>query len=57
MPYGINIDADAPYKTAINELKKEGVIDHQTQHSQRKFLNNIIESAHAMIKQRIRPHA
>ena len=50
MPYRINTDRHAPYKAAIRELKQEGVIEHQTEHSQIKFLNNIVEADHGRIK-------
>ena len=54
-PYRINTDKHAPYLSAINELRKEGVIGDKTEHSQVKYLNNIVESDHGRIKRRLRP--
>ena len=54
-PYRINTDKHAPYQSAMNELKKEGIIDDKTEHSQVKYLNNIIESDHGRVKRRLRP--
>ena len=54
MPYRINTDCHAPYTTAISELRKERIIDDQTEHSRVKFLNNIIEADHGRIKRRLR---
>ena len=55
MPYRINTDNHAPLRSAIDDLKEEGVIDSNAQHSRVKFLNNIIESDHGRVKRRIRP--
>ena len=54
-PYRINADKHAPYQLAINELRKEGVIGDKTEHSQVKYLNNVVESDHGSIKRRLRP--
>jgi len=53
-PYRINTDKHTPYQSAINELKKEGIIDDKMEHSRVKYLNNIIESDHGRIKRRLR---
>jgi len=50
VPYRINTDCHVPYNTAICDLRKEGLIDDQTEHSRVKFLNNIIEADHGRIK-------
>jgi transposase-like protein len=42
-------------KQLLGELKQEGVIERQTEHSQIKFLNNVVESDHGRIKQRLAP--
>ena len=42
--YRINTGKHAPYQSAINELRKEGIIGDKTNHSRVKYLNNIIES-------------
>lgn len=54
-PYRINTDKHAPYQVTINEVRKERVIGDQTEHSQVKYLNNIIESDHGRIRRRLRP--
>ena len=41
--YRINTDKHAPYQSAIDELKKEGIIDDKTEHSKVKYLNNIVD--------------
>ncbi|MFK7761561.1 MAG: DDE-type integrase/transposase/recombinase [Candidatus Midichloriaceae bacterium] len=42
-------------QSAINELKKDRIIDDKTEHSQVKYLNNIIKSYHGRVKRRLRP--
>ena len=37
-------------KQLLGELKQEGVIERQTEHSQIKFLNNVVESDHDRIR-------
>ena len=54
-PYRINTDKHAPYQAAIKELREEGVISNDIEHSQVKYLNNIVESDHGRIKRRLRP--
>ena len=54
-PYRINTDKHAPYQAAIKELREEGKISEKTEHSQVKYLNNIVESDHGRIKRRLRP--
>ena len=53
-PYRINTDCHTSYKTAICDLREEGLINDQTEHSRVKFLNNIIEVDHGRIKRRLR---
>ena len=55
MPSNITTDKHAPYKTAIEELKNEGVIGQNLNHRQIKYLNNIIEQDHRRIKRLTRP--
>ena len=54
-PAHINTDKHTPYQSAINELKKERIVDDKTEHYQIKYLNNIIESDHGRVKRRLRP--
>ena len=54
-PYRINIGKHALYQSAINELRKERIVDDKTEHSQVKYLNNIIESDHGRVNRRLRP--
>ena len=55
MPFNITTDKHALYKTAIEELKNEGVIGQNLNHRQIKYLNNIIEQDHRRIKRLTRP--
>jgi IS6 family transposase len=55
MPSNITTDKHAPYKTAIEELKNEGVMGQNLNHRQIKYLNNIIEQDHRRIKRLTRP--
>jgi IS6 family transposase len=55
MPSNITTDKHAPYKTAIEELKNEGIIGQNLNHRQIKYLNNIIEQDHRRIKRLTRP--
>ena len=50
MPSTITTDKHAPYKTAIEDLKNEGVFGQNLNHRQIKYLNNIIEQDHRRIK-------
>ena len=50
LPYRINTDQYSTYNKAISELKEEGLIDEDTEHSKIKYLNNIVESDHFRIK-------
>jgi IS6 family transposase len=54
-PSSITTDKHAPYSKAIEELKKEGHLDHNVNHRQIKYLNNILEQDHRRIKRRTRP--
>ena len=54
-PCSITTDKHAPYIKAIEELKKEGVLDQNVNHRQIKYLNNILEQDHRRIKRRTRP--
>jgi len=50
-PYArINTDQYSAYIKAISDLQDEGVIPRDTEHSQIKYLNNIIESDHFRLK-------
>ena len=54
MPRVINVDKNAAYPTAIQELKAEGVLSRRCRLRQCKFLNNIVEQDHRTSKRRMR---
>ena len=49
----INVDKNAAYPKAVEELKKEKVLPQSTKLRQNKYLNNMIEQDHRFIKRRI----
>jgi transposase, IS6 family len=54
-PKSINTDKNPTYGKAIRELKSEGQCFPDLEHSQLKYLNNIIESDHGKLKRLINP--
>lgn len=54
-PTVINTDKAPTCAAALAELKKEGKCPEETLHRQVKYLNNVIETDHGKLKQRIRP--
>lgn len=46
MPSSIPTDKYTPYAKAIEELKKEGILDQNINHRRIKYLNNILEQDH-----------
>jgi transposase, IS6 family len=53
-PRVINTDKHADYRSAIAELKADGVLDENSKHRPVQYLNNILEQDHRAIKRRIR---
>ena len=55
LPEVVNTDKAPTYAAAIAELKAEGKCPTETRHRQVKYLNNVVEADHGMLKQLIRP--
>jgi transposase, IS6 family len=51
----ITVDKNAAYPKAISELKAEGAIPDSCELRQVKYLNNIVEQDHRIIKRRVKP--
>ena len=49
-PRVINVDKNAAYPPAIEELKQEGILTKECELRQEKYLNNIIEQDHRFPK-------
>ena len=49
-PRVINVDKNAAYPIAFEELKQEGLLSHECELRQKKYLNNIIEQDHRFPK-------
>ena len=49
-PRVINVDKNAAYPIAFKELKQEGLLSHECELRQKKYLNNIIEQDHRFPK-------
>ena len=49
-PRVINMDKNAAYSPAIEELKQEGILSTECELRQKKYLNNIIEQDHRFTK-------
>lgn len=49
-PRVINVDKNAAYPPAIEELKQEGILSTECELRQKKYLNNIIEQDHRFPK-------
>ena len=54
-PRVINVDKNAAYPKAFNELKAEGLISESCELRQVKYLNNIVEQDHRFIKRLTKP--
>ncbi len=54
-PRVINVDKNAAYPKAFNELKAEGLIPERCELRQVKYLNNIVEQDHRFIKRLTKP--
>jgi transposase, IS6 family len=54
LPRVINVDKNAAYPPAFQELQAEGVLSHRCRLRRCKFLNNVIEQDHRTLKRRVR---
>ena len=54
LPRVINVDKNAAYPAAVQELKDEGVLSRRCRLRQCKFLNNIVEQDHRVLKRRVK---
>lgn len=54
-PRVINVDKNAAYPPAIEELKAEETIDKTCELRQNKYLNNLVEQDHKFIKKLVNP--
>ena len=54
-PRVINVDKNAAYPKAIDELKKKEELSEQAELRQNKYLNNLVEQDHRFIKRLVRP--
>lgn len=54
-PRVINVDKNAAYPKAFNELKAEGYLSESCELRQVKYLNNLIEQDHRLIKRLTKP--
>jgi transposase-like protein len=54
-PRVINVDKNAAYPPAIKQLKKQKVLDKDSELRQIKYLNNLIEQDHRFIKRLVKP--
>ena len=54
-PRVINVDKNAAYPKAIDELKAEKTVPETSELRQNKYLNNIIEQDHRFIKRLVNP--
>ena len=54
-PRVINVDKNAAYPKAIDELKQKEELSEQVELRQNKYLNNLVEQDHRFIKRLIRP--
>jgi len=54
-PRVINVDKNAAYPPAIDELKEERVLSENCELRQVKYLNNIVEQDHRFIKRLVKP--
>ena len=54
-PRVINVDKNAAYPPAIDELKGERILSENCELRQVKYLNNIVEQDHRFIKRLVKP--
>ena len=54
-PRVINVDKNAAYPPAVDELKKEEALSEDTQLRPVKYLNNMIEQDHRRMKRLVKP--
>jgi transposase-like protein len=54
-PRVINVDKNAAYPTAVEDLKVESVLSKSAKLRQSKYLNNLIEQDHRFIKRLVNP--
>jgi len=54
-PRVINVDKNAAYPKAIDELKEKEKLSEQVELRQNKYLNNIVEQDHRAIKRLVKP--
>ena len=54
-PRVINVDKNAAYPKAIDELKEKEELSEQLELRQNKYLNNIVEQDHRAIKRLVKP--
>src|SRR5437764_532259 len=52
IPRVINVDKNPAYPAAVNALKAEGMLPHRVRLRQCKYLNNVIEQDHRLVKKR-----
>lgn len=55
LPRVINVDKNAAYPTAVNELKTAEIMIQSIELRQNKYLNNLLEQDHRFIKRLINP--
>ena len=54
-PKVINVDKNAAYIGAVNDLKEEKLLPKKCKRRPTKYMNNIIEQDHRFIKRRVKP--
>jgi len=54
-PRVINVDQNAAYPGAIQDLKQARLLPDSCQHRPVKYLNNIVEQDHRFVKRRVKP--
>ena len=54
-PRVINVDKNAAYIGAVNELKQEKLLPEKCKRRPTKYMNNIVEQDHRFIKRRVKP--
>ena len=54
-PRVINVDKNAAYIGAVNDLKEDGLLPDTCKRRPTKYMNNIVEQDHRFIKRRVNP--
>ncbi|MCP4422112.1 MAG: DDE-type integrase/transposase/recombinase [Chloroflexi bacterium] len=54
-PRVINVDRNAAYIRAVNDLKKEKLLSETCKRRPTKYMNNIVEQDHRFMKRKINP--